>query len=181
MKEMRTLGRIVLVGVALLVLLRCGLQVASMVPFWFGDEMEHLGHVFVSLMLTMALAFGVTCLCILRPDFLLDRLVVEGEQEKEIGHPVTFAFRLVAMAAGLLCLFWTLPVLVRIVSELAASREREFEGFRLFFTGGRGYLRWEYVGGAVLRLAMGIYLVCGAPHFVRWQVKKTMEQCGQTG
>jgi len=28
-------------------------------------------------------------------------------------------------------------------------------------------------------LTIGIYLVCGAPHFVRWQVKKTLEQCKQ--
>lgn len=30
-----------------------------------------------------------------------------------------------------------------------------------------------------LLLVIGIYLVCGAPHFVRWQVKKTIEQCGK--
>jgi len=26
-------------------------------------------------------------------------------------------------------------------------------------------------------LTASVYLLCGAPHFVRWQVKKTIEQC----
>jgi len=183
MKEMRTLGRIVLAGVALLVLLRVGMQVVSMLPLWFGtDEMGgHFGHTFVSLVLIMALAFGVICLCILRPDVLLDRIVRTSEREREIRCPMTFAFRLVAVAVGLWCLFWTVPLLVRIIGELTANREQELEGFHQFFTGSRGYLTWGYVGSAGLRLVLGIYLVCGAPHFVRWQVKKTTEQCGQAG
>jgi hypothetical protein len=39
------------------------------------------------------------------------------------------------------------------------------------------YFSWERVLGWFVLLAMGIYLICGAPHFVRWQVKKTVEQC----
>lgn len=182
MKEMRTLGRIILAGVALLVLFRVGLQVVSMLPLWFGgDEIAHFGHTFVSLILIMALAFGVILLCILRPDVLLDKLIRTNDREGEIRCPVAFAFRLVAVALGLWCLFWTAPLLVRIIGELTANREQEFEGFHQFFTGSRGYLTWGYVGSAAIRLAVGIYLVCGAPHFVRWQVKKTLEQCGQAG
>jgi hypothetical protein len=38
---------------------------------------------------------------------------------------------------------------------------------------------WPEVVKCVLMLGMGIYLVCGAPGFVRWQVKKTLKQCGK--
>ena len=30
-------------------------------------------------------------------------------------------------------------------------------------------------------LPIAIYLLWGAPHFVRWQVKKTLEICGKMG
>jgi hypothetical protein len=30
---------------------------------------------------------------------------------------------------------------------------------------------------SLIRMVLAIYLVCGAPHFVRWHVKKTLEQC----
>ncbi len=29
-------------------------------------------------------------------------------------------------------------------------------------------------------LAIAAYLICGAPHFVKWQVKKTLQQCSDT-
>ena len=31
----------------------------------------------------------------------------------------------------------------------------------------------------LLMLTIGIYLACGAPHFVRWHVRKTIEQYKQ--
>jgi hypothetical protein len=31
----------------------------------------------------------------------------------------------------------------------------------------------------VLYLVLAVYLICGAPHFVKWQVKKTLKFCGK--
>ena len=181
MKDMRTLARVILTGVALLVLLQYAIRFAAFLPYWLGnrDTVEITPNV-ISILLVIAMALAALYLCIYRPGILLKRIIQPDQNEPEIRCPVAFAFRLVAVVVGLLCLFWTAPLLVRIISELTANREHEFEGYRQLFTGSRGYLTWGYVGSAAIRLAAGIYLVCGAPHFVRWQVKKTMEQCAQT-
>jgi len=79
-------------------------------------------------------------------------------------------FRLVCIFAGLYCLHSTAW---SIVYEL-----------RIYFMA-RAYgnlhvserLNPALVSGWVFALAIGVYLLCGAPHFVRWQVKKTLEQC----
>ena len=33
----------------------------------------------------------------------------------------------------------------------------------------------RYIIGWILNLPLAIYFICGAPHFVRWQVRKTLE------
>jgi hypothetical protein len=35
------------------------------------------------------------------------------------------------------------------------------------------------IAKCIVLLVIGIYLACGAPGFVRWQVKRTLKQCGK--
>jgi hypothetical protein len=39
------------------------------------------------------------------------------------------------------------------------------------------YPQWFRVIYDFLEVLLALYLICGAPHFVRWQVRKTFEQC----
>lgn len=176
MKEMRTLGRIVLMGVALLVLLKYAMQTVAMIPFWLDRSETEAGiPLFISALLATGAAFAILYFCIVRSDILLDKLLRIDDETQQIRCPVTCAFRLVAVAAGLLCLFWTLPMLVNIIYDCIGSARGETGGRLQFFSGHR-FLTWGYLGGTVLRLALGIYLVCGAPHFTRWHVKKIVGQ-----
>jgi hypothetical protein len=40
-----------------------------------------------------------------------------------------------------------------------------------------GYMPWQRLVGWIIQLPLAIYLICGAPHFVNWQVRKTLEHC----
>ena len=92
----------------------------------------------------------------------------DGKKQQIFWLPV--AFRLVAVFTGIFYLYQIIPTIVsdiiRHISWLGYSE-----------TAPRFHL--EKVFNWLIILALGIYLLCGAPHFVRWQVKKTLELCSQ--
>ena len=90
------------------------------------------------------------------------------DEPLDIGVTLTMAFRLVSVGAGLLCLRTLLYIFSNIVISLLLSAD--FETFR------RGSFTMDLVRPA-LYIALSVYLLCGAPHFVRWQVKKTLKFC----
>jgi hypothetical protein len=77
------------------------------------------------------------------------------------------AYRLVCVFAGLYCLYGAFWHLIYKMSYNMA---------RLGFLTAEGII--DIASGLVV-LTIGIYLLAGAPHFVRWQIKKTYKQCGQ--
>jgi hypothetical protein len=81
------------------------------------------------------------------------------------------ALRLTCIFAGAYCLFKASFLLVQITQILVQYAEHGRVGYKWF------------VSSALFQmpvlLVAGIYLICGAPHFVRWQVKKTLEQCSK--
>lgn len=82
------------------------------------------------------------------------------------------AFRLLCITAGLYCLH---TVAWRIMYNL--TRYAMYKGQAAQYA--RQFLNIEQTVSWLVMLAIGIYLVCGAPHFVRWHVKETLEQCKQ--
>jgi len=81
------------------------------------------------------------------------------------------AFRLICIAAGLYCLH---TVAWRMVSDL---------GIYFFHKAAPRYaerlLRADQILSWLTMLVVAVYLLCGAPHFVRWHVKKTLQLCKQ--
>jgi len=79
-------------------------------------------------------------------------------------------FRLVCIFAGLYCLHSTAWSVIYELRTYFMARAYD----RLHVS---GLLNPALVSGWVFALAIGVYLLCGAPHFVRSHVKKTIEQC----
>jgi hypothetical protein len=90
-------------------------------------------------------------------------LKIAGDEEiKEIDVQVKwipFAYRLISVIAGLFCFYRAGTYLQRIGISRFQPNWGIFEIIFIF----------------VPLIAAGIYFLCGAPHFIRWQVKKTME------
>ena len=88
------------------------------------------------------------------------------------------AFRLVAVVAGLFCLYQLVVKIIWIILRLAMAKATSSSpGYRQIFTS--KVFSAEQILGWLILLVIGIYFLCGAPHFVRWQVKKTLDQCKQ--
>ncbi len=123
----------------------------------------------VSLMF-LGLCFAAICyVCLYKREQLAERIVGTDEladPRSQIDW-LHVAFRLVCITAGIYCLHsvaWRIVYALRVYlpyRSQTASRP----------------LGTELVLGWLVMLAIGTYLVCGAPHFVRWHVKKTLEQC----
>ena len=80
------------------------------------------------------------------------------------------AFRLICFAAGIYCLHSVAWRIVHAMRGYIASRSASSS-----ITPPN--LSTELILGWLIMSAIGIYLLCGAPHFVRWHVKQTLEQC----
>jgi len=109
----------------------------------------------------------------------LAKKIVGANELPEPDSPVQWlsvAFRLVCVAAGMYCLLiilWDMMhVLIQYLSFKLSSAQSGYGAMYI-----AKMLRIEQIITWLITLAAGIYLVCGAPHFVRWQVKKTLEQC----
>lgn len=88
------------------------------------------------------------------------------------------AFRLVAVVAGLFCLYRLVVNIISVVLRLAMAKgQSSSPGYVQYVTS--KVLNFEQILGWLILLVIGVYFLCGAPHFVRWQVKKTLEQSKQ--
>jgi hypothetical protein len=99
---------------------------------------------------------------------LITRPIAKGAP-MDRGQWLPAAYRLVCVFAGLYCLY---GVLYRMISLLAAHtyyRASEGQTLRL--------LQPEETITLLLLLVLGVYLLAGAPHFVRWHLKRTIRFC----
>jgi hypothetical protein len=131
-------------------------------------------------------AFLGLCLAALLYVFLYrgEELAKRIAAARELAEPDTklhwlpAAFRLVCMAAGLYCLsiaIWnTTHILLRYLLYY-----QMYQNIRGITVSTPEVLSIEQVISCVLMLILGIYLVLGAPHFVRWHINKTLQICKQ--
>jgi len=119
------------------------------------------------------LCTGVLCyLCLCKHELLALRIVGTNEPTEPDSQidwlPV--AFRLACVVAGLYLLHTVLWGTLGLVQLYLSSKSQGFDPVPRLINS-------ESLLRLFVPLPIGIYLVCGAPHFVRWHVKKTLEQC----
>lgn len=110
-----------------------------------------------------------------RPQRLVNLITrrVELQPETSSVHWLPAAYRLVSVFAGFYCIYGVLYVAVRQLSVYFLFSAGESGTY-----GGRSYaLRPEEVVTTLILLALGVYLLAGAPHFVRWHLKRTVQFC----
>lgn len=78
-----------------------------------------------------------------------------------------FALRMAAVIAGFFALSRAVSTSSMIFQDLLISLQAH----------GTTTQFYKSLFYAVVQLAIAIYLLCGAPHFVRWQMRKTREFC----
>jgi len=181
MNKMHSLAKIVLTGIALyLAFYLC--TTVIMMPFALlsGALYESsLLSIVLFLFISLCLAASIYVL-IYHRDKWAEKIVgttdLPGPDVQIQWLPV--AFRLVAVVAGLFCLYRLVVKIIWVVVRLAMAKgPSSSPGYVQYFTS--KILTVEQILDWLILLVIGIYFLCGAPHFVRWQVKKTLEQCKQ--
>ena len=137
-----------------------------------------------SSLLSCAYLVAIIYFLVLKSDKWTHKLIAKDIQPDSSPTPeltLTMAFRLVSVGAGLYCLmtfFWSISQsLSQLLHYLSMNIKHTLKAaeVRQFYTGGAGV---DYIK-PILLLAFAVYLLCGAPHFVRWQVKKTLKLCNE--
>jgi len=171
MNDLRKLARIILVGLGIYVLVKYGIGLFAGLPYLFYGESPLRGFAVVQVvsfvLVTVCLSLAIYAL-VWKADFWSAKIVGADERDGPDIWWLPFAFRLASVCAGILYLSWAISALVSIIGSYIQMMDPGFV-FRP--------LPWHNVVGWVIQLGLGIYLLCGAPHFVRWQVKKTLEHC----
>jgi len=172
MNDLRKLARVILIGLGIYVLLRYGIGLVGVLPYLFSQDWSMrsfaLGELVGGVVIMIVCVGLVIYALVWKADFWSAKIAGHSERDGAEIWWLPFAFRLASVCTGILYLSWGISALVPIIVRHIQMLHP-----------GVMYMAspWDSVVGWLIELGLGIYLVCGAPHFVRWQVKKTIEQC----
>ena len=175
MNKMHTVAKIAAGITGIYLLIFTVLTLMRNLSFVFMDvgkgNTPSLMTVVISLLVTLGFAGAVFYFLIYRSDLFANKIV--GKEEfPDGGYTLNwfpFAMRLAVVIAGFLFLQKTITLSSSLVHYIRYS----------FPPGAQGgmWQVYEYGIYLLIYLAIAIYLLAGAPHFVRWQIKKTARLC----
>ena len=178
MNKMHSLARIVVVAMGLffaLSLIEGMVMLANTVVFMCLRETSHSAWEAITALISSAfpvLCTGVLCyLCLCKYERIAE-IIVGANEPSEPNSQIDWlpvAFRLACVVAGLYLLYMVLWGTLGHVRLYFSSKSQGFDPVPRLINS-------ESLLRLFVPLPIGIYLVCGAPHFVRWHVKKTLEQ-----
>ena len=176
--ELRVIARIVLIGLGLYVVLQTFLTILSSLaamPFVESGRTQ-IPIIIIAFVIYIVITLAVVYFLVRYANRFSDKIVENEPIDATQISGIAVAFRLVCVIAGVLFLYWTVPNLIVTVSMYISNMNNE-SGQRYIYVGMSSKI--DIAKYAVL-LGLSIYLACGAPHFVRWQVKKTLKQCSKS-
>jgi membrane protease YdiL (CAAX protease family) len=181
MNKMFSLSKIMFVGLAIYLCIGIAQNILLVISFALPPfSWQSLGIFIFSLCLSLAFLTAVIKMLVFKRDKWARKLIAKDiapDQPLNTELTLFMAFRLVCVGVGLYCLrsfFWSISQLLRNLSMNIKYNLSSGE-VRRFSTVGVDYIL------PILYLIFAVYLLCGAPHFVRWQVKKTLELCNEPG
>ncbi|RKY06972.1 MAG: hypothetical protein DRP65_11025 [Planctomycetota bacterium] len=180
MNKMQTIARITLAAIALYIILEFAKHIPSSLYF--------IGHAGELTLTSLFMAFVATGSMIILVVIIAWQLIVRGEkwackivtkaqnyeaEEKTNWLPTTY--HIIAVSLGILFIWWTIPYIFQLLYYIKLAQPSSNGQYRQFYSG--GYRVLPTLVSVIGRLIISVYLLCGAPHFVRWQIKKTLELC----
>ena len=173
MNKMHTLAKMLITIVAVYWLTLMAIQIV-IYPLMIAQSSEKLE------MLGMAAAYLIVQLVIVviilqiiyKRNKIADKIVgiEETASPQSQVEWIGFSYRLISLIAGLYCFYRAAGVvstlLIKILIKTQMVRFGKMAADDQIYSNGLIL---------VILLAAGVYFLCGAPQFVRWQVKKTKE------
>lgn len=178
MNKIQPIARVALATLALFIILDIIKSILHFLPHLI-ELIEHTSVPITFLIIT-SVSIGIF---IILGIVIFQQLLIKGdkwaskivnyceENQSQANSPwLGTTYRLVFIIAGILFIYWTIPCFLNLVRSLLLRSEPEWNRpLHVIFV--------PRLVSFVLRLALTVYLLSGASHFVRWQVKKTLEQC----
>ena len=136
-----------------------------------NPSLKTIGTSFLMLLTTIFYILVLIYFLIIKRNKWSKKIVdVSGLQDTEGRMQwIPMVFRLMSVTMGIYLL---LLLLLSLNSVLLATMS--MNGHQ--FSANMPQILRRYLGQLIF-LPIAVYLLCGAPHFVRWQVKKTIELC----
>ena len=179
MSDMQKFTRIILISLALYMLIRFGAQLAVLLPHISLSGAREIEFSIYEI------AFGIsmllyTAIVVYLLIFKADKWAVKIAANQQDEQPpaktpcLPAAFRIIAVFSGILYMYWLIPTIISTIQSHILIKDT---GPALVH---RPPLDGSKVATWIVLLVLGVYLLCGAPHFVRWHVRKTLELCGES-
>lgn len=184
MNKMQTIARIIFAAIALYIILESIKSIiSSFYTLGLGVELPliSLFIIFLGIGLTIILIVIVAWQLIMRGDKWACKIVAQAQdyeaEEKTNWLPATY--HIIAVGLGILFIWWTIPYIFQLLYYIKLAQPSSNGQYRQIYSA--GYRVLPTLISVIGRLIITIYLLCGAPHFVRWQVKKTLQLCEEFG
>ena len=156
----------------------CRALMYSIATLMSNFSMGTFGLVALGGFLTLGCAYAVIHFLFIKRDWLASKFISSG-QDVELDSPenwLSAAYRIAILIVGLFFLQSILWQLSSQVNQLIFAMQFQTDGQMQMFSGSNlKALLLRYI----FTVPVAIYLLCGAPHLVRWQIKKTNEFCKQ--
>ena len=178
MNKMHTLAKIILsaIGIFFAIRLLPQLVLPIFMMFGYGRSSENMWTFLSSILLTICLIVLLIRYLVYKNDALAEK-IVGSEQFAEPDLQIQWlpvALRLICMAGGIYFINTVLWKTTYLINQLAFLKTRNAN---TIYTNSYAQFSLQNILPLVIMLMCGIYLLCGAPHFVRWHVKKILKQC----
>jgi hypothetical protein len=175
MNKMHTLAKIILSAIGIFFSIRLLSQVPAIFWFYSKPSWETAASLLLSLLLIAGLITVLLYLFFYKNESLAKK-IVGSEQLPDPASQIQWlpvALRLICISGGISLLCTVLWRTTDVINHLAFLKAEEnahtIHSYPLFNY--QSLLPW------IVMLICGVYLLCGAPHFVRWHVKKILQQC----
>lgn len=177
---MHALAKIILSAIG--IFFAIGLLSQLVIPiylFYSTPTWETAGTLFFSILL-VAGAIGLLVYFLIYQHDKLAKKIVGSEQFPSPDSQIQWlpvALRLICVAGGIYFLNTVLSHTTSVIGQLAVFKSYTHANYKTISP----YAPFNYQSLLpwIIMLICGVYLLCGAPHFVRWQVKKILQLCKQ--
>jgi hypothetical protein len=137
-------------------------------------NVESVGLMALSLLIFAACLVLLQYFGVFRPQKVVNLITsqVEPPQAIEENQWLPAAYRLVCMFTGLYCVYGFVLRVTRVLTLYVLYQN-------IAARSAPSPIRPEEIVTTLILLGLGLYLLAGAPHFVRWHLRKTARFCAE--
>lgn len=173
--ELRVIAKITLIGVGLYVVLQTFLTILSnlaAIPLVASAKAD-MPIIIIAFVIYIVITLAVLYFLVRYANRFSDKIVENEPIDDTQISGIAVAFRLVCVITGILFLYWSIPSLIFALYNYIANMNNKSGQIYMYMSSKIDIAKY------ILLLGLGVYLAYGAPGFVRWQVIRTLKQCGK--